>query len=257
MTAPATNEHLLPITRTQLGDAIHTLAGRQRLTVDRDQHDILTDLEHTYRERRRTIIAQHGHDTARVLTDLQRRHEEAITAATTHTTWTDSRYAQLCAALETPKATGRQPHAGSQPPLWVDALDLRHTITTHVTEWAHTWQLGTTHTITALHALADRTWRPQDVAAMTTITQTCLRWSSAIDSLFDPPKRLTLAAPCPACQVATVHRPDSAGEWVRQPALQITDRGCECLNCRHLWDPTMYRHLANVLGCNLPEGVLE
>jgi hypothetical protein len=45
---------------------------------------------------------------------------------------------------------------------------------------------------------------------------------------------------------------------VRVPALQIVaDRGCTCQVCYHVWPPDLYTHLARVLGCGLPQGVLE
>ncbi len=251
MTAPATDDHLLPIARRHLDDAIHALAGRQRLDVDRDPADILDDLHAAHAE----AMARLVDPAARA--ELQRRHEEAVVAATATTTWTPSRLEQLEAALETPTATGRLPHAGSQPPVWVDALDLRRTITVHVTEWATAWQTPGAGTIDRLHALADHRWRPQDVAAMATITNRCAHWCAEIDSLFDPPRKLSLVAACPSCQTATVYRPDAAGEYVRQAALTFTARGCECLSCRYVWPPTHYQLLADALGFKRPEGVLE
>jgi hypothetical protein len=40
-----------------------------------------------------------------------------------------------------------------------------------------------------------------------------------------------------------VYRKDSAGETVRQPALQITTLGCRCMACRHSWSPELHLHL--------------
>ncbi|WP_424712782.1 DUF7340 domain-containing protein [Mycobacteroides abscessus] len=65
------------------------------------------------------------------------------------------------------------------------------------------------------------------------------------------------SAPCPACQKRWVYRRDSSGENVRQPALQLTAQGCSCQACRYTWDPSYFVHLARVLECPLPEGVLE
>jgi hypothetical protein len=67
-----------------------------------------------------------------------------------------------------------------------------------------------------------------------------------------------LSAPCPACGAKSAFRRDSAGELVRQPALQIiTEIGCTCLVCRHTWGPELYLHLARVLGFEIPAGVIE
>jgi hypothetical protein len=54
-----------------------------------------------------------------------------------------------------------------------------------------------------------------------------------------------------------VYHRDSAGELVRQPALQIGVWGCECMACRAFWAPDRFVFLARVLGYELPEGVLE
>lgn len=243
MTQPTTDEHLLPVARNQLQDAIHALAGTQRLHVDRDPEQVLDDLEREYQAK----LTQVADSAARA--DLRRRYEEAVTAATATTTWTASRYQQLCEALESPRLerTGGH-HDGPQPPVWVDAVDLRTKIGALVSEWAQTWQLACTEVVDRLHALADHGWRPQDVDAMQAIADMCVRWAAEIDSLFDPPRKVTLAAPCPSCQVATVYRPDETGEHVRQAALAITQRGCECLNCRYVWAPDKYVFLARLIG---------
>jgi hypothetical protein len=54
-----------------------------------------------------------------------------------------------------------------------------------------------------------------------------------------------------------VYRRDSAGELVRQPALQIVaEQGCTCQACRHCCTPDLYLHLCRVLGFDLPDGVI-
>ncbi|UQE74207.1 hypothetical protein MYK68_15965 [Gordonia sp. PP30] len=249
MTTPdSTLDHQLPAARRQLSDAVHHLAGRQRLTVDRDPSvDILADLDADYQRRRATILAQPGDHTA-VLADLQRRHEEAVTAATTSTSWTPSRYEQLDAALTRPRL-GRGGHTDTpHPPIWVDGVDLRAKIITHVREWAISWQTPCLAPVAVLHALADRAWRPQDVPAILTIAGRCEDWAKEIDQLFDPPRRLTISAACPECGESTVYRPDETGEWVRQPALTVDyQRGADCLACREHWPPERFLLLEAVI----------
>jgi hypothetical protein len=76
-------------------------------------------------------------------------------------------------------------------------------------------------------------------------------WRCAVDDFaFD--------TPCLACGAITVYRRDSAGELVRQPALQIVaEAGCSSIDRRYTWAPSHYLHLCRVLGLELPAGVLE
>lgn len=179
--------------------------------------------------------------------------------------WGDSLYTQLRDGLITPTADGRNRQAGSQPPVWVDAADLL----TEIDKTVRTWQPDpgifdgdltrepTPETVRRLHHIEDRTWRPQDTDHIEHLTAQLLTWADRIRQLLDPPMRATIPAPCPACQTTTVYRRDSAGDTVRQPALQIGAHGCVCLSCRTTWAPSLYTHLARVLGFDLPEGVLE
>lgn len=80
------------------------------------------------------------------------------------------------------------------------------------------------------------------------------RWVSLINELFDPPRRLHLAAPCPACGRATspvYHLEDN--ERVMVPALQIFKVGdghiCQCVHCGACWPDSHFLLLAHVLGC--------
>lgn len=144
-------------------------------------------------------------------------------------------------------------HARSTPAALVEVVDLKEKIETEVAAWC-----GVGCDVEeALADLAAAHWRPQDVAVMNDYSAAVHQWCHEIESLLDPPKRITLAADCPACGARTVHRPDNGGDWVRQPALQIGDRGCECQRCHARWGPESYLFLARVLGYELPSGVLE
>lgn len=79
-------------------------------------------------------------------------------------------------------------------------------------------------------------------------------WVRLIRELFEPPRRLHLAAPCPACTETTVtvyHADDR--ESVLAPALQITytkdGHVCECYACGAIWPETHFLLLAQILGC--------
>lgn len=143
--------------------------------------------------------------------------------------------------------------AGSMPPVWVDALDLRVEIDNAVECWHPT---GTT-TPARLRALAARRWRPEESRQVDQLTRNVESWCVEIRSLLDPDRVRRISAPCPACGASHVYRQNSAGEDVRQPALQLVgNQGCTCLACRHTWLPQHYLLLSRVLGFDAPEGVV-
>jgi hypothetical protein len=77
-------------------------------------------------------------------------------------------------------------------------------------------------------------------------------WVRLINELFEPPRRLHLAAACPECGKATVTRMDG-GERVIGPALQISrvanGHQCECMACGARWPDSHFLLLSQVLGC--------
>src|SRR5271156_1604528 len=87
-----------------------------------------------------------------------------------------------------------------------------------------------------VRALAARPWRPQDTRSVEQIAGNVESWSVSVKPLLHPTSFKQLSAPCPACGAKSAFRRDSAGELVREPALQIvTEIGCTCLVCRHTW----------------------
>jgi hypothetical protein len=81
-------------------------------------------------------------------------------------------------------------------------------------------------------------------------------WCVSVKALLEPAHVKTIAAACPSCNTAVVYR-KSAGELVRQPALQVVaEVGCTCLSCGAAWAPDAYLFLCRLLGFELPEGVL-
>lgn len=179
--------------------------------------------------------------------------------------WGDSLYVQLREALVTPQQKGTGAHAGSQPPVWIDAADLLREIDTAVEAWqpnagvfdGDLSEEPTPETVRRLDLLDSRKWRPQDSNGVQQIADACVSWTVKIGQLLDPVAKWTLPNPCPACATSVVYRRDSGGESVRQPALQIGPLGCECQKCRTVWGPDLFVHLSRVLGYQLPEGVLE
>jgi hypothetical protein len=179
--------------------------------------------------------------------------------------WLDSLYSQVQAAVLAMRK-GSSTHAfGSQPPGWIDAMDLLRDIDRQAAGWEPSWHLypyrlsvdTPTATVLRLNTIERRRWRPQDVSAIDDISAWLERWAKRVDKLLTAEPVKHIPAPCPACETQWVYRVDDVGERVRQPALQITTLGCTCMNCNHTWAPEYFTHLARVLGCELPAGVLE
>lgn len=152
-----------------------------------------------------------------------------------------------------PEQTPTRTTPKSKPPMRLDELSITEEIRTNINQI----QPGPGDVIAKLYQIRAQTWRPQDVNHIETITHRFERWVERIDNLLNP-HHWHIATPCPACNASFVHRNDTTTDQpARQPALQIGKHGCECMNCHTLWGPNLYQHLARVLGCPLPEGVLE
>lgn len=166
-----------------------------------------------------------------------------------------SLYEQLVDAVPaSPQHQGRRTVAGPVPPIFTDALDLKRGIDAT----AKRWHPGEVDTVARLRALAATRWAPPQTQAVDDMAAQIEAWAIKIGALLNPQSVKRLSAPCPSCGATTVHRRDSAGERVRQPALQIVaEQGCTCMACNATWAPTHYLHLCRVLGFELPAGVLE
>lgn len=177
--------------------------------------------------------------------------------------WVDSLYDQLLDAV--PGGQGNASRVPqSSPPMCLDAASLKAEIDTATSIWEPKPVIDASQpnippiTIIRLQALEHRTWRPQDVRGIQQIATNINSWCESIKTMLNPTPQWTLPNPCPACNVAIVYRPNSAGEIVRKPALNISvGSGCICLNCHHEWAPAYFQHLARVMGYDLPAGVLE
>lgn len=101
-----------------------------------------------------------------------------------------------------------------------------------------------------IKALAGIVGRWTDGDAVNTALTYMAKWAAEIRQLLDPPRRLHVAAACPACDTRMVYRQDETGETVQVPALTVDGTvGCTCLSCHHVWPPGNLEHLAMVLGC--------
>lgn len=167
-----------------------------------------------------------------------------------------SRYDEIRESLAGAQGTQFGVVARSMPPLWVDAVDWLTLVDAEVREWRPS---GTALTWERLQDVADHPWRPQDLEIVAYYTRTLEGWAKRADELLYPDEthRWELTAACPACGTKTVHRKDSGGEYVRQAALQLTADVCSCMACKATWGPQYFLHLATVLGCTTPQGILE
>lgn len=187
-----------------------------------------------------------SHAIARLCGPQHRSHHQHLLTA-------PSLYDQLATNLAARQGDTRTP-AQSLPPLWVDALQLRAEIDGEVKTWAP----GGGSTPDRLTKLADKSWRPQDTDTVYAKARRLAGWCDSIVNLLDPEHKKFIDAACPSCGRRHVHRRDSAGEMVRQPALVvITNIGASCQHCEAAWSPDRYLFLCRLLGFELPEGVLE
>jgi hypothetical protein len=175
--------------------------------------------------------------------------------ATIH--YADSRYTQLRQAVAG-ISRARSGGMGSLP-IWPDAFDLLMEIDRAIVDWCAAQDMPVTGAPSGaeqLAALLVTSWRPQDVRLIDEHSGDLENWAQRIDLLLTENHVMELDAACPACNVRTVQR-QKAGEMVRQAALQVDADGCRCLECRTEWAPQYFVHLARVIGCPPPAGILE
>jgi hypothetical protein len=136
----------------------------------------------------------------------------------------------------------------------LDAIQLKFEVDAQTLRWCN--KPGTTPE--RLQTLSFQTWRPQDYDHVHLMARTVDGWAEKYIALLDPEAVKYIAGTaCPSCGKTTVHRRDSAGELVRQPALKIvTGTGCTCQNCDAFWAPDRFLFLSKLLGFDSPEGVL-
>ena len=163
-------------------------------------------------------------------------------------------YDQLVTSLAGLQGSRNGSHARSLPPVWVDAVEQHQNIDMMIGIW--TGIPGRA----GLRQLAREAWTPNRIRELRRKTSIVNAWADDIDQLLNHDHVRPLNAPCPACGTETVHVRDSAGEYVRTAALQISvHTGCTCQNpeCNQYWAPEMFVELCKELGMALPAGVLE
>lgn len=272
----------LPSTREQFCDAVHALAGRQSAHLDREGFDRealdelhaqkVATVEDSHRadlvavrarvrsaarsgapwtlEQTNAALDEAGRTRLAALSRLQREHEQRVVAATTSIVFGDSLLEQL-ADTAGERTGGKGRGEKSRPPVQLDAVQLLARIGKKVGEWASGPNLG--DTIDRMRWLADKSWRPQDVPELTGMTVQIQRWVVDARTVLDPPPRVAIAMPCPSCGSSVAYRKDDTGEYVRQPALQISEEGCRCWRCWTLWPPDQWEILGAVLKINACE----
>lgn len=165
-------------------------------------------------------------------------------------------YAELREAIHGHRAGRSGQPAQSQPPLWIDGVDLATLIDNTVRQWHPTNPPGSSYpTVNRLRALADRPHRPQDVDLLQTRADELTGWVNRYNTLVND-KPLTLPNPCPRCDHKFTYRTVD-GEQVRVPTLQITLQRCVCLHCHASWPPDKYEWLSRLLGYDPLPGVLD
>lgn len=208
------------------------------------------------------------------LPSARRRLEDAVAELTEprsdgHGHHAPSLYMQLADTLGGEQGSGWNGSPQSQPPLYVAAADLLVQIDVAVQCW-NPMPAGVPPTVGRLRALVHGRkgsgWRPQDCHAIDQITRVCELWVQEIQTLLEPEAIKNFRNPagdgfaaCPQCQRTTTYRIDpSDGESKRVPVLQWTQAvGTQCIVCKAHWEPNKTLWVSQLLGFNLPTGVLE
>ncbi|GAS95484.1 Gp100 [Mycolicibacterium canariasense] len=158
-----------------------------------------------------------------------------------------SLYMQLFDAVSGEQAqTGSGTGSKSRPPFWTDAFDVKNEIDTALEIWQPQYT-GVPPSVGRMRGLLERKWRPQDVHCIQQITTALGEWKQKINLTLTPTRKWSVPNACPNCGTKVVHRPDSGGLPVRQPALQFTDEGCKCLHCQYVWGVERFQILAAAL----------
>lgn len=94
-------------------------------------------------------------------------------------------------------------------------------------------------------------WRDRAPGYLLAAADRAEHWVDQTRLLLDPPRRWSLAAPCPDCGARTAHILDDTGQTVRRPAIEFdrTAGTARCLRCPARWTTeAQLRQLARVLA---------
>jgi hypothetical protein len=142
------------------------------------------------------------------------------------------------------KGAGGSSAFGSKPTLCIAAWDL-------YTEIDQSWRTPGHTLVDSLRMLPAQAAVYSQVTDMSALVIGVQSIVNAIRELLNPPRRLSIAARCPACSTAVVLRPDTTGELVQRAALTLdATTGCTCLACQRVWPPSELESLARALGCS-------
>ncbi|WP_280389832.1 DUF7341 domain-containing protein [Nocardia wallacei] len=176
----------------------------------------------------------------------------------------DSLYTELLEAKHGERqadGASRRPTPGSRPPGWTDALSLVVRIDQETARWwphTPTEPAGQPITVRRLYALVDWQWAPHEIDDLRKRTRQVDDWVKRARTLLPTEIQHTweLRAPCPACG-ETTQLIDNDGEHVRRYVLQADASSAKCVACETSWAPENYRLLAQMIGAEIPDGVLE
>lgn len=156
-----------------------------------------------------------------------------------------SRYDELAQAVAAHRGGSGGKWQG-QLPFWVDAMMLLGEIDDAVVKMHPAPNEWPGWTAERLQVLEAKKWRPQDCDDVFKHAKELETLVALVDKLFNP-QPIPLDDACPKCGVKTVYR-NSDGEQVRTPALQITELGCTCGNCKANWPVDHLPLLGRLLG---------
>ena len=137
-------------------------------------------------------------------------------------------------------------------PVALDVLDLQRRITAESAAWC--WNLTGQAPPEALaervRTIARAAGQLIEVEQVARIARFLADWVTSIRTVLEPPRKMALAEPCPACGARVHYHRDDAGEVVRRHPLEVDGhRGCTCLTCGTHWPVDQLEHLALVIGC--------
>lgn len=160
----------------------------------------------------------------------------------------------LLAAEAAPSSNhGNTGRGRSGAPVALDVVDLQRRISAETAAWCWnlTGQAPPDELADRVRVIARVAGGLVDLDQARQVARFVADWVASIRAVLDPPRKMSLAEPCPACGTRTHYRrDDTTGEVVRLHPLEVDGvRGCTCLACGAHWPVEQLEHLALVIGC--------